>query len=77
MISGARTVEIVVSTRQVGVEGVEVGRLLDAIPNRLQLIGKVLAASVGPASPKRNVRSAHGVQRLKGRTRDWCGSAYA
>jgi hypothetical protein len=40
--------------------------LLDAVPDGLELIGKVLAASVGPASPKRNVRSARGVQQLKG-----------
>ena len=43
----AVVIEIVVARREVRVERVEVAGLLDAVPNRRELIGKVLATGVG------------------------------
>ena len=43
----AIVIEVVVGGRQVGIQRVEVAGLLDAVPNRRELIGKVLATGVG------------------------------
>jgi hypothetical protein len=46
-VLGAVVVEVVVGGREVSVEGVEVARLLHAVPDRRELVREVLATGVG------------------------------
>ena len=60
-------VEVVVPARQVGIQGVEVGGLLDAIPDACELICEMLTSGIGPAT--RKIKG-----RCDGRFRFWIGS---
>ena len=56
-----------VAAGQVGIEGVEVGGLLDTIPDARELIGEMLASGIGPAA--RKIKGQY-----DGQFRFWIGS---